>query len=85
MAGVLKDESKVKIRDIQFCPQRQHDIRVSQGRTVHNDQYRVVEEAEELHCCGCNRNEVCRKRGAQSEVATDIRILYQDAGTCDFH
>lgn len=25
------------------------------------------------------------KGGAQSEVARDIRILYQDAGTCDFH
>ena len=26
---------------------------------IYNDQYRVVEEAEELHCCGCNRDEIC--------------------------
>lgn len=34
MAGVLKDESEVEIPDIQFCPQKQHDITVAYEKII---------------------------------------------------
>lgn len=56
---IFYDEDEVKIPDIQFFHQRQHDIRVPHGEIVHNDQYRVVKEAEKLYRSGCNGDEIC--------------------------
>ena len=42
-------------------------------------------ETKELYCGGCNGDKICRNGSIQSEMARNIRVLYQVSGACDYH
>lgn len=52
-------KARLKYPIFSFAPKGNMIYVFRKEELVHNDQYRVVEEAEELHCSGCNRDEIC--------------------------
>ena len=77
-------KAKLKYPIFSFAP-KGNMICVPDGKTIHNDQYQVVEETKELYCGGCNGDKICRNGSIQSEMARNIRVLYQVSGACDYH
>ena len=54
---------KLKYPIFSFAPKGNMILCIPHGKTVHNNQYRVIKETEELYRSGCNRDKICRNGG----------------------